>query len=89
MGGVAWQEASRGHVERGVFDGLKSLYAAMAYDSTETSVHENAYGRCLSFLHASQGSDFAMENVPMIAKCKAIAARRKVISLVRKMCQYD
>jgi len=36
-----------------VFDGLKSLYAAMAYGSTETSVHENSYGRCLAFLLAA------------------------------------
>ena len=37
------------------FDGLKALYAAMAYGPTERSVHENAYGRCLSFLLASCG----------------------------------
>ena len=45
------------------FDGLQSLYAAMAYGSTERRVHENSYGRCLAFLLASQGFDFTMENV--------------------------
>ena len=45
------------------FDGLQSLYAAMAYGSTERREHENSYGRCLAFLLASQGFDFTMENV--------------------------
>ena len=45
------------------FDGLKSLYAGMAYGSTERRVHENSYGRCLSFLLASCGFDFTMESV--------------------------
>ena len=45
------------------FDGLQSLYAAMAYGSTERRVHEDSYGRCLAFLLASQGFDFTMENV--------------------------
>ena len=45
------------------FEGLQSLYAAMAYGSTERRVHENSYGRCLSFLLASCGFDFTMENV--------------------------
>ena len=45
------------------FDGLQSLYAAMAYGSTERRVHENSYGRCLAVLLASQGFDFTMENV--------------------------
>ena len=45
------------------FEGLQSLYAAMAYGPTERRVHENSYGRCLSFLLASCGFDFTMENV--------------------------
>ena len=43
------------------FEGLQSLYAAMAYGSTERRVHENSYGRCLSFLLASCGFRFTME----------------------------
>jgi hypothetical protein len=43
------------------FEGLQSLYAAMAYGSTEKRVHENSFGRCLSFLLASCGFDFTME----------------------------
>ncbi len=45
------------------FDGLQSLYVGMAYGSTERRVHENSYGRCLSFLLASCGFDFTMESV--------------------------
>ena len=60
------------------FDGLKSLYAGMAYGSTERRVHENSYGRCLSFLLASQGFDFTMEamqadgRVDIVAKHPAL-----------------
>ena len=56
-----------------VFDGLKSLYAAMAYGPTEGRVHENAYGRCLSFLLASQGFDFTMENVQSNGRADVVA----------------
>ena len=55
------------------FDGLKSLYAAMAYGSTERRVHENSYGRCLSFLLASQGFDFTMENVRSNGRADVVA----------------
>ncbi len=55
------------------FDGLKSLYAAMAYGSTERSVHENSYGRCLSFLLASCGFDFRMEAVQSNGRADVIA----------------
>ena len=55
------------------FDGLKSLYAAMAYGSTERRVHENSYGRCLSFLLASQGFDFTMENIQTNGRADVVA----------------
>ena len=55
------------------FDGLKALYAAMAYGSTEKSVHENSYGRCLSFLLASCGFDFNMENVQSGGRADVVA----------------
>ena len=55
------------------FLGLKSLYAAMAYGSTETSVHENSYGRCLSFLLASCGFDFRMESVQSDGRADVVA----------------
>ena len=55
------------------FDGLKALYAAMAYGSTEQSVHENSYGRCLSFLLASQGFDFTMEAVQSGGRADIVA----------------
>ena len=56
-----------------VFDGLKSLYAAMAYGFTERSVHENAYGRCLSFLLAGQGFDIRMEDVQSDGRADIVA----------------
>jgi len=55
------------------FEGLQSLYAAMAYGSTERRVHENSYGRCLSFLLASQGFDFTMENVQSNGRADVVA----------------
>ena len=55
------------------FDGLKSLYAAMAYGSTERRVHENSYGRCLSFLLASCGFDFKMEDVQSDGRADVVA----------------
>ena len=55
------------------FEGLQSLYAAMAYGSTERRVHENSYGRCLSFLLASCGFDFAMENVQSNGRADVVA----------------
>jgi hypothetical protein len=55
------------------FEGLQSLYAAMAYGSTERRVHENSYGRCLSFLLASCGFDFTMEAVQSNGRCDIIA----------------
>ena len=56
-----------------VFEGLQSLYAAMAYGSTERRIHESSYGRCLSFLLASQGFDFTMENVQSNGRADVIA----------------
>ncbi|MBR4652165.1 MAG: PD-(D/E)XK nuclease domain-containing protein, partial [Kiritimatiellae bacterium] len=56
-----------------VFDGLKALYAGMAYGSTERRVHENSYGRCLSFLLASCGFDFRMEDVQSNGRADIVA----------------
>ena len=55
------------------FEGLQSLYAAMAYGPTERRVHENSYGRCLSFLLASCGFDFTMENVQSNGRADIVA----------------
>ena len=55
------------------FEGLQSLYAAMAYGSVEGRVHENSYGRCLSFLLASQGFDFRMEAVQSNGRADIVA----------------
>ena len=55
------------------FEGLQSLYAAMAYGSTEWRVHENSYGRCLSFLLASQGFRFTMEAVGADGRADIVA----------------
>ncbi|MBR4603848.1 MAG: AAA family ATPase [Kiritimatiellae bacterium] len=56
-----------------VFDGLKALYAAVAYGSTERRVHENAYGRCLAFLLASCGFRFRMEDVQSGGRADIVA----------------
>ena len=55
------------------FNGLKALYAAMAYGPTEGRVHENSFGRCLSFLLASCGFDFRMEAVQSNGRADVIA----------------
>ena len=64
-----------------VFEGLQSLYAAMAYGSTERRVHENSYGRCLSFLLASQGFDFAMENVQSNGRADIVAKHPAMVCI--------
>ncbi len=56
------------------FLGLKSLYAAMAYGSTESSVHENSYARCLSFLLAGSGFRFTMEDVQANGRADIVAS---------------
>ena len=56
------------------FLGLKSLYAAMAYGSTESSVHENSYARCLSFLLAGCGFRFTMEDVQANGRADIVAS---------------
>ena len=56
------------------FLGLKSLYAAMAYGSTEASVHENSYARCLSFLLAGSGFRFTMEDVQANGRADIVAS---------------
>ena len=61
------------------FEGLQSLYAAMAYGSTERRVHENSYGRCLSFLLASQGFEFSMENVQSNGRADVVAKHPAMI----------
>ena len=45
----------------------------MAYGPTERRVHENSYGRCLSFLLASCGFDFTMENVQSNGRADVVA----------------
>ena len=63
------------------FDGLKSLYAAMAYGSTEGRVHENSYGRCISFLLASCGFDFRMESVQSDGRADVVALHPAMICI--------
>ena len=63
------------------FEGLQSLYAAMAYGSTERRVHENSYGRCLSFLLASQGFDFRMENVQSNGRADVVASHPAMVCI--------
>ena len=63
------------------FEGLQSLYAGMAYGSTERRVHENSYGRCLSFLLASQGFDFAMENVQSNGRADVVAKHPAMVCI--------
>ncbi|MCQ2392026.1 MAG: PD-(D/E)XK nuclease domain-containing protein, partial [Kiritimatiellae bacterium] len=55
------------------FDGLKSLYAAMAYGPTEGRRHESSYARCLAFLLASQGFRFRMEDVQADGRADVVA----------------
>ena len=61
--------------------GLKSLYAAMAYGSTEHSVHENSYGRCLSFLLASCGFGFRMEAVQSDGRADVVAIHPALVCI--------
>ena len=63
------------------FDGLRSLYAAMAYGSTERRVHENSYGRCLSFLLASCGFEFTMENVQSNGRADVVAKHPAIVCI--------
>jgi hypothetical protein len=63
------------------FDGLKSLYAAMAYGPTEKRIHENSYARCLSFLLASQGFDFAMESVSSNGRADIVARHPAMVCI--------
>ncbi|MCQ2392178.1 MAG: ATP-binding protein [Kiritimatiellae bacterium] len=55
------------------FDGLKALYAAMAYGPTEGRRHESSYARCLAFLLASQGFRFRMEDVQADGRADVVA----------------
>ena len=64
-----------------VFEGLQSLYAGMVYGSTERRVHENSYGRCLSFLLASQGFDFTMENVQSNGRADVVAKHPAMVCI--------
>ena len=63
------------------FEGLQSLYARMAYGSTERRVHENSYGRCLSFLLASQGFRFTMENVQSNGRADVVAEHPALVCI--------
>ena len=53
----------------------------MAYGSTERRVHENSYGRCLSFLLASQGFDFTMEAVQSNGRADVIARHPAIVCI--------
>jgi hypothetical protein len=64
-----------------VFDGLKSLYAAMAYGPKEKRVHENSYARCLSFLLASQGFEFTMEAVGSSGRADIVARHPAMVCI--------
>ncbi len=64
-----------------VFEGLQALYAGMVYGSTERRVHENSYGRCLSFLLASQGFDFTMENVQSNGRADVVAKHPAMVCI--------
>ena len=55
------------------FAGLKSLYAAMPYGSTEGRVHESSYARCLAFLLASRGFRFRVEDVQSNGRADVVA----------------
>jgi hypothetical protein len=63
------------------FEGLQSLYAGMVYGSTERRVHENSYGRCLSFLLASQGFDFTMENMQSNGRADVVAKHPAMVCI--------
>ncbi len=63
------------------FEGLQSLYARMAYGSTERRVHENSYGRCLSFLLASCGFRFSMENVQSNGRADVVAEHPALVCI--------
>jgi hypothetical protein len=63
------------------FDGLKSLYAAMAYGPKEKRIHENSYARCLSFLLASQGFDFTMESVSSNGRADIVARHPAMVCI--------
>ena len=64
-----------------LFDGLRSLYARMAYGPTEGRVHENSYGRCLSFLLASCGFDFKMESVQSNGRAVVVAEHPALVCI--------
>ena len=55
------------------FDGLKALYAGMAYGPSEGRKHESSYARCLAFLLASQGFRFRMEDVQADGRADIVA----------------
>ena len=55
------------------FDGLRALYAGMAYGSLEERAHESSYGRCLSFLLAAHGLRFRMEDVQADGRADVVA----------------
>ena len=63
------------------FDGLTSLYAAMAYGPKEKRIHENSYSRCLSFLLASQGFEFTMEAVSSSGRADIIAKHPAMVCI--------
>ncbi|MBO7166712.1 MAG: AAA family ATPase [Kiritimatiellae bacterium] len=74
---VSWAASLGAKLRGGAFAdfflGLKSLYAAMAYGSTESTVHENSYARSLSFLLAGCGFRFSMEDVQANGRADVVA----------------
>ena len=82
---VAWASRLGDHLLEAewddFFEGLQSLYAAMVYGSTERRVHENSYGRCLSFLLASCGFDFKMEDVQSNGRADVVAKHPAMVCI--------
>ena len=82
---VAWASRLGDHLLEAewddFFEGLQSLYAAMVYGSTERRAHENSYGRCLSFLLASCGFDFKMEDVQSNGRADVVAKHPAMVCI--------
>ena len=61
------------------FVGLKSLYAHMPYGSLEGTIHEHSYARILCTLLASQGVEYAAEDVQSDGRADIVARHKKGI----------
>ena len=53
----------------------------MAYGPAEKRIHKNSYGRCLSFLLASQGFEFTMEAVSSSGRADIIAKHPAMVCI--------